>query len=196
VSQFKKISAAVPAVLLASTASGACIPINGTVNATPDPTCQIVNAASGIATSEAMDILIASVRPSAEVCLSIAANIAPPKNGQVTGYSGLTSVPVAGSFGVTNTPLVYPSGGVRTNLMGFTSLAVLTTTIGIGSKELSGKLVTKDTGTIDLSTGVVGQILQVVGGTGDFAGATGIIAVAGQEVGGAAGFTGQVCTPD
>ena len=58
-----------------------------------------------------------------------------------------------------------------------------------------GTLYTKDTG---ITTGdiFVGQVLLVVGGTGDFEYATGRIAVAGQELGGGppgAFYTGHIC---
>jgi hypothetical protein len=94
------------------------------------------------------------------------------------------------------TPLAYLDG-VRSTVAGFTSQAVLTGSVGLLRKKKSGTIFTKDTGTSAPNPNgvVVGQVLKIVGGTGDFSGATGTIAVAGQEVGALAVYTGELCTP-
>jgi len=51
----------------------------------------------------------------------------------------------------------------------------------------------KDTST-STNTGVVRELLQIVGGSSGFEGARGTISVAGQEIGGIAVYTGEICT--
>ncbi len=113
-----------------------------------------------------------------------------------TGLSGLTIVGVASQIPpnpASMTPLVFPDDPIRFKspddyLTVFTSNAVLTGKV----RNYSGSLYTQDTGVIT-KAGFVGQVLKIVGGTGDFEGATGEIAVAGQEVEGNAFYTGEVC---
>ena len=112
---------------------------------------------------------------------------------KASGHSVLTNVPLSGGG---NTPFCLPDGTrgcdplTSAGLQGFTSQAALTGRVH--GNKYQGKVYTKDTGYIT-PDGFVGQILLVVGGTGDFAGATGRVAVAGQEVGGSASYTGRIC---
>jgi hypothetical protein len=127
--------------------------------------------------------------------------------------SVLTSVVVANQAVppmVATTPLGFPPppynlDNVRSDLSVFTSRASLNGKLTTGQK---GTLYTEDTGVITIpptptppeapqpargAPQIVGQILKIVGGTGDFDKAYGTIAVAGTEVGGAAFYTGEVC---
>ena len=164
-----------------------CIPVDGTVTSTVDPTCGINGAWPYAPPSP----------PGWLGCFVIEGK----GKAKFKGYSGTTSVPVVNPGNpsvVTATPLLFPPTSLpdaRSQVVVFTSNAALTGKLVTGR---SGTLYTQDTGAItpvDPSAPIktVGQILKIIGGTDDFDGATGTIAVAGDEVGGAAFYTGQVC---
>ncbi len=179
------------AVAAGTAFAATCTQVYGLVNTTPDATCGIVPLSSGF--PDGSDFLLASLpgQNPAAVCFTIQGT----GTARFKGYSGLTAIGVMNQLGQQSaTPFAY-DGGARATLTGFTAQAVLTGTLGIGPKQKSGTLYTKDTGTIT-NDGKVGQILKIVGGSGGFANATGTVAVAGQEVGGFAIYTGDVCLPD
>jgi hypothetical protein len=183
-------------VLYASASSAACIPAQGLVTLTPDPACRIFGAMSTWSAPEAPDAFLgAPPGPGAPppVCFSAVGT----GTVQFSGFSGLTTVPVAGVDGnVTVAPLVYPipSVGLRSSARAFTSQSVLNSKIAVGRDRKSGTLFTKDTGNIT-NDGKAAEIIMIAGGTGGFAGASGTIEVAGQELGGFAVYTGTICTP-
>jgi hypothetical protein len=124
---------------------------------------------------------------------------------KASGYSVLTSVPLSDGMSFLNTPFCFPLDPERgcaeavgspsipegsAGLQGFTSKAVLTGRVR--GRKYEGTVYTKDQGYIT-ADGFIGQILLVVGGTGDFEGATGRAAIGGQEVGGFASYTGHIC---
>lgn len=178
-----------------------CIPVDGTVSSTFDSDCHIIGNWPATL-PEGTDQLLALLGANpADVCFAIKGE----GKAKFSGFSGLTAVLVANQVlpGATTTPLIFPTAyspppdqtpiGVRAGLSVFTSQAKLTGRV----KDRSGTLYTKDTGAIIgegfPGQGMVGQVLKIVGGTGDFEDASGTIAVAGQEVGGAAFYTGEVC---
>lgn len=178
--------------LIAGAGHAVCTPVQGVVSLVPDPACNIVGALAGWQGSEAPDTLLAQLgAPPASVCFATTG----VGTAQFTGYSGLTTVPVIGANGQgTITPQAYGvPNSVRANLTSFTAQGVLTGRVGFGANRKTGTLFTKDTGTF-VNDGKAAEVIQIVGGTGDFQEATGTILVAGQELGGAAIFTGSICT--
>lgn len=126
---------------------------------------------------------------------------------KLTGYSLITSSTLVGADGAaTSTPGCFPFDPVRgcgtvgdpasafppgsAGMTVFTSQAVLSGSLN--GKKYQGTVFTKDTGAITAS-GFVGQVLQIVGGTGDFAGASGLIGLHGQELGGFASYSVSIC---
>ncbi len=202
--------------------AGRCIPVHGFIQSTPAATCAQVQAdneawllTEGVEAPDPLLKDILSNVPAGDVCLDI-------KGSGVAhfhGSSGLTAVQV-GNWTPPGQPPFYPlaipptatdpgyptaspinpfgttplnfGSGVRSTLTVFTSQAVL-----VGKLHgLKGTLYTKDTGVItplSATAAMVGQVLKIVGGRGDFEGASGTIAVAGEEVGGRASYTGEVC---
>ena len=187
-------------IVFASTAygfGGACIPLTGVVQTAPDGGCTIRAAQSAWSGSELPDPLLADVLPPSVPAASLCFTVKGFGTAQFSGSAGLTTVLAGnrtpqGEFVPRGpTPLTFESG-VRAGLTNFTAQTVLTGKVFAGPKQLSGKLYTKDTGTIT-ADGKVAEILKIVGGTKGFAGASGTIAIAGQELGGFAVYTGEIC---
>ena len=188
--------------------SGTVVPINGVVSSTPasstDP-----GAAAGCLDAAVLGGLSPDPLVNPPVCLRIDVS----GTVKASGYSMLTQVPIFSAGGVATTPFCFfvppPAGpggdatrgcsavvggspvpSTSAGLQGFTSQAALTGRVN--GNRYQGTVYTKDTGYIT-ADGFVGQILLIVGGTGDFNGATGRVGVAGQEVGDYATYTGHVC---
>lgn len=199
------IVSVVTSALIATAAHGACFPLSGVVTSAPTE--------AGDCAGLSEEFLDLHVVPDTAVqfpaipftCFKIRGQGAPGV--KFRGVSEFTSVVVAGvgpSGGVAATPLVFPvPEASRANLLGFSSQAVLSGKVG----KLRGKILTKDTGYIaaldpdvtdvlQAEDQIVGQVLNIVGGEGDFEQAYGAIGVAGNELGGFAQFTGQICVPD
>lgn len=190
--------------------TGTVVPINGVVTSTPvSPNDPDPDVAKGCRKAVRLgDVASPDGALMPLVCLKIVAS----GTAKASGYSVLTSVPVASLVpdpdpDSVSTPFCFPGDATRggcpsapsttapspetsAGLQGFTSQAALRGSVLEG--QYRGTIYTKDTGYIT-ADGFVGQVLLIVGGTGSFQDATGRVAVAGQEVGGLATYTGHVC---
>ena len=197
--KFCSIFSATTLTLIAGTTYATCFPVSGVVTSVPSDFENCLGIAErfsdqGVNTDTPLG-----------ACFQVRGRGAPGV--EFEGFSEFTSVVAASAVpngGVAATPLTFAFTDItRANLLGFTSQAALTGKI----RNLRGTILTKDTGYIaaldpsvtdilQAEEQIVGQVLNIVGGEGDFADAYGAIGVAGEELGGFAQFTGQICVPD